>query len=194
MTAKTKNTKTPKEPVNKRTGPRQRRTRFVREYLIDHNATRAAKAAGYSEKTAGQAGARLLKDVKIAEMLDAENQKVNDKLEITVERVKKELARLAFYDPRKFFKADGSLLPVDQLDDDTAMALAGMDVNELFDGNGEDRAQVGYSKKVKLVDKLEALVALGRHLKMFTDRVEVNADGALIARLIEGRRRVAQAE
>lgn len=180
------------ESVNKRVGPRQRRTRFIKEYLVEHNATKSAIAAGYSEKTAGAAGARLLKDVKVREAIEAENDKVNQKLEINVERVKKELARLAFYDPRKFFKDDGSLIPISELDDDTAMALAGMDVNELFDGAGEERSHVGYSKKVKLVDKLDALVALGRHLKMFTDRVEVNADGALIARLMEGRKRVAE--
>lgn len=178
------------EAINKRVGPRQRRTRFVKQFLVEHNATKAAIAAGYSEKTAGQAGARLLKDVKVREAIEAENKKANAKLDITVERVKKELARLAFYDPRKFFNDDGSLLPISQLDEDSAMALAGMDVNELFEGNGEDRSQVGYNKKVKLVDKLEALVALGRHLKMFTDKIEVNADGALIARLLEGRKRV----
>ena len=29
---------------------------FAEEYIIDHNATRAAKRAGYSEKTAAQTG------------------------------------------------------------------------------------------------------------------------------------------
>ena len=36
-----------------------RQTRFVEEYLIDLNATAAAKRAGYSEKTAYAQGARL---------------------------------------------------------------------------------------------------------------------------------------
>ena len=39
--------------------PKQRR--FVDEYLIDGNATRAATAAGYSSKTAEQYGHQLLK-------------------------------------------------------------------------------------------------------------------------------------
>jgi phage terminase small subunit len=39
--------------------------RFVEEYGRDWNATRAAKAAGYSEKTARQQGARLLSNVVI---------------------------------------------------------------------------------------------------------------------------------
>lgn len=43
---------------------------FVTEYIKDRNATKAAIAAGYSEKTAGQAASRLLKDVKIREAVN----------------------------------------------------------------------------------------------------------------------------
>ena len=39
---------------------------FADEYLIDLNATRAAKRAGYSEKTAYSSGQRLLKDVDVS--------------------------------------------------------------------------------------------------------------------------------
>ncbi len=43
-----------------------KQTRFVEEYLIDLNATAAAKRAGYSERTAYAQGQRLLKNVEIA--------------------------------------------------------------------------------------------------------------------------------
>ena len=38
---------------------------FIQEYLIDFNATRAAKSAGYSEKTAYSQGQRLLKNFEV---------------------------------------------------------------------------------------------------------------------------------
>ncbi len=43
-----------------------KQARFVEEYLIDLNATAAAKRAGYSERTAYAQGQRLLKHVEIA--------------------------------------------------------------------------------------------------------------------------------
>ena len=49
-----------------------RQTVFVAEYLKDFNATRAAKAAGYSAKTARAIGSRLLTDVDIQEAIKAE--------------------------------------------------------------------------------------------------------------------------
>jgi phage terminase small subunit len=47
------------------TGLPPKRDRFVREYIIDHNASQAAIRAGYSRKTAPSQGARLLKDAKV---------------------------------------------------------------------------------------------------------------------------------
>ena len=47
-------------PKIKGGGLSEKQKLFVQEYLIDFNATRAAKAAGYSEKTAQQMGAENL--------------------------------------------------------------------------------------------------------------------------------------
>ena len=45
--------------------------RFVSEYMIDLNATAAAKRAGYSAKTAHVQGPRLLDNVSIAAAIQA---------------------------------------------------------------------------------------------------------------------------
>jgi len=44
---------------------------FIDDYLIHFNATKAAKTAGYSEKTAYSQGQRLLKHVEISTLIDA---------------------------------------------------------------------------------------------------------------------------
>ena len=44
----------------------ERQQRFADAYLENPNATRAAIAAGYSQKTAGSQGQRLLKNVEVA--------------------------------------------------------------------------------------------------------------------------------
>jgi phage terminase small subunit len=169
----------------------QRRTRFIKEYLKDQNATRSAIAAGYSKRSAHVAGARLLKDDKVRSEIETQNAQFNKKLDVTVERVKLELARLAYFDPGAFFNSDGSAKSFAELDEDSRRAIAGFEMAELFEGTGEKRNLAGYVKKFKLADKGLNLERLGRHLKMFTDKVEVNAGDALIARLIQGRKRAA---
>lgn len=164
---------------------------FIAEYLIDLNATQAAIRAGYSAKTAAEQASRLLTNVKIASEISKRHGKRLGKLEITADRVLNELAKLAFFDPRKFWREDGSLRSVTELDDDTAMALGGFEVEEAFEHFGKGNAAAkGLLKKVKMADKGLNLERLGRHLKLFTDKIEVKSEG--LAELIAaGRKRAA---
>ena len=63
---------------------------------------------------------------------------------------------------------------------------------ELFTGSGEDRNQAGYIKKFKLADKGMNLERLGRHLKMFTDKLEVSGIDAIADALAKARKRLAK--
>jgi phage terminase small subunit len=150
----------------------QKQRVFVAQYLIDGNATRAAIAAGYSKKTAQMQGSRLLTNVMVAAEIDKKTEKLLDKLDITADRVLSEIAKLAFFDPRKLFNSDGSPKQILELDDDTAAAIAGLEVNELFEGNGDEKHAYGLVKKIKIADKGVNLERLGKHLKLFTDKVE----------------------
>lgn len=150
--------------------------RFVAEYLIDLNATQAAVRAGYSAKSADKQGYKMLCHPAIAAALSAKQGQRLKRLEITADRVLEEIAKVAFLDPRKLFTSDGSLVPIHELDDDTAANIAGLEVNELFEGEGDQKHAFGLLKKIKLSDKLRGLEMLGKHLKLFTERVEVSGD------------------
>lgn len=163
--------------------PKQRA--FVREYLIDLNATQAAIRAGYSEDTARAIGAENLTKPDIASAIEAAMKSRAERTDITADRVLKELAKIGFADIRKAVKwqsamiteednPDGGDIAViktvvtntvqmvasDELDDETAAAIAEVSQN----------ATGGV--KIKLHDKRAALVDIGRHLGMFKDRVE----------------------
>jgi len=86
--------------------------------------------------------------------------------------VPQELARLAFLDPRNFYDANGALRNVTELDDDTAACMAGMEVEDVYQGQGEKRLKIGVCRKIKFADKGAHLERLGRYLKLFTDKVE----------------------
>lgn len=75
-----------------------KRQRFVSEYLIDGNATRAAKAAGYSEKTAHSQGPRLLEKVDIQQALEKAKQKQQARLEYGADDVIKGFIEKAYSD------------------------------------------------------------------------------------------------
>jgi phage terminase small subunit len=65
--------------------------RFVIEFLVDCNGTKAALRAGYSGVTAASQASRLLKDVKIQQALNAVRDRLATRLELSIEDVLQEL-------------------------------------------------------------------------------------------------------
>ena len=150
---------------------------FVAEYLVDLNATQAAIRAGYSAKTANEQAARLLAKVSIQNAVADHMQARSKRTEITADKVLVELAKIGFADIRKAVKwGDGipvtnpesgeveisngvSLVSSEQIDDSTAASIS-------------EVSQTAQGIKIKMHDKRAALVDIGRHLGMFTDKVE----------------------
>lgn len=139
--------------------PKQKR--FVAEYLVDLNATAAAKRAGYNPKTAYSIGQENLKKPEIQFAIQEAQIEMQKRTEITQDMVLRETAKLAFFDVRKMFDKNGKPLDISELDDDTAASLVGLDVQDVSDSDGD---YVGYVKKYKMADKLKALELLGKHV------------------------------
>ena len=55
-----------------------RQRKFITEYLVDLNATQAARRAGYSERTANEQGSRLLANASIKAEIDRQLQKCSE--------------------------------------------------------------------------------------------------------------------
>lgn len=142
-------------------------------------AAEAYRSAGYKAKghAAEVNASRLLKNAEVQAAIEARRQQAAKAIGVTSERVVLELARLAFSDKRKLFRADGSIKPPDEWDDDTAATIAGIETDELNEGSGEKRVRIGDRRKVKQWDKVKALELLGKHLGMFVDRHEHSGPG-----------------
>lgn len=144
---------------------------FVSEMLVDGNASAAAKRAGYSERTAEKIGSENLRKPDIAEAIAKAQSKRLERNEVTAERVIAQLAAIAFLDVRKAFDAEGKLLPLHEIDDDTRAALV-VEVSQGFDQDGNPVQ----TRKVKFADKLVALDKLARHLGLFQDKLKISGD------------------
>jgi phage terminase small subunit len=102
---------------------------FVKEYLIDLNATQAAIRAGYSPKTANEQASRLLANVNVASVVQEEMDKRAKRTEIDADYV-----------------------------------LTGIrNVTETVAKEGE-----GFNPQAAL----KGYELMGKHLKLFTDKVE----------------------
>lgn len=144
-----------KDATDKGLTPKQRD--FVAQYLIDMNGTQAylRVSPGVTEKSAGVAATRLLADARIQDAIATARADSAKRLELTRDDVIAQYRRIGFSDPRKFFDAHGQLKPIHELDDDTAAALQGFDVEmRMLDGVDEPPVPV---VKVKWADRKTAL-------------------------------------
>lgn len=157
--------------------------RFCDEYLIDLNATQAAIRAGYSEKYANTNASKLLQITTVAEYIEKRKMDRIERTEITQDVVLKELANIAFSNAADYaavVEKDATIDGVPVLDDDgnpvkyrTVELVLTQDLTE------EQKKALAVIKKgrdgfeVKPYDKIRALELLGKHLGMWTEKVEV---------------------
>jgi phage terminase small subunit len=144
---------------------------FVKEYLVDLNATQAAIRAGYSQATAMEQGYQLLRKTSVQTALQVAMNARSQRTEITADRVLEELAKLAFSDMRDFAKwseAGVTLISSDQLSAEAAACVSEVSQTITKDGG---------SIKFKLHDKKSSLELLGKHLGLFVERHEHTGKG-----------------
>ena len=146
----------------------QKQERFCEEYLIDLNATQAAIRAGYSANTANEQGARMLANVSIRARIDREMAERSRRTGVNADRVVRELAKIAFVNADDLIDVDNATIREDATEEDKA-CIASVKVKHTS-GDGFDTTE----REIKLCDKLKALEQLGRHLGIFTDKVDVN--------------------
>lgn len=146
-----------------------RQQQFIREYLIDGNGTRAAIRAGYSPNSAHGMASHLLKQPDVRQALDSHRARLLRERDITADRVLEEYRRLAFSDIRGLFNPDGSFRSPSDWDDETAAAVAGLEVSKLTVSTNEGQLTQERILKVKRWDKVKALEVLAKYTGVLRD-------------------------
>lgn len=151
--------------------PKQKR--FIEEYLVDLNATQAAIRAGYSPHTAKEIGCENLSKPHIRACVEKELAERSRRTGINQDRVIRELARIALVNPVDVINMEEATIRGDASADDTA-AILSVKVKYI---PTEDGAIT--EREIRMADKIKALELLGKHLGMFTDKLNVNAEMAV---------------
>lgn len=150
----------------------EKQKRFCLEYIKDLNATQAAIRTGYSANTAQEQGSRLLSNVMAQHYICQLNDKRIKRLEIDADFVLDELYKIANSDIGEMFNEDGTVKLISEIPKYLRKAISSFEVVETFEKEGRHKVWTGQIRKVKLWSKDKSLENLGRHLKLFVDKVE----------------------
>lgn len=162
---------------------------FCQEFMVDRNRKQAAIRVGYSEKSAEVQGSRLHRNAKVKARIDELTAAQQKRTEITADRVLKELGRIAFLDLGVFYDDHGALLLPKDMPPSARRALGGIKIFEEFDYEDGKKHKIGETREIKPYDKVAALRLLGQHLKMFTQKVELDVSENLAEKLARARKR-----
>lgn len=142
----------------------EKQKKFVDEYLIDLNATRAYKAAYPNVKKDNAAavnGAKLLRNAKIKKYLDKRLEELHDERTADAKEVLEYLT---------------SVLRGESRSEEIVVELIG-------DGCSAARAM---QKRPSEKDRLKAAELLGKRYGLYTDKVDVDADTELTIKIDYG--------
>lgn len=133
-----------------------------------------------SEKTkierVWETSSRLMADSKVsARVKEIQAQRLKEN-EVTLQEVLKELSEWLRFNVKTIFKTDGTMKQLHEMTDQEASCIASYEVVELFGGSGENKAQIGQLKKVKLIDKQAAADKFLRYFGAYIDNHKITVE------------------
>lgn len=160
----------PAEVIEAYTGLRGKMRAFALALPTAKSQVEAAMQAGYAEKTAKANASQFAADPAVRTVYE---YLVSDALQrsgITLERCYRELAKIAFGDPKSLFGESGELLPPDKWPAASAAIVAEVQQIDMYEGVGPAREKVGVTNKIKFADKHAALRTAMQLLAAFPEK------------------------
>lgn len=140
-------------------GLTEKQKRFVAEYLVDLNATQAARRAGYKDPNIGR---QLITKNNVSAAIQKAVEERERRTEITQDAVVQELAAIAFARATDYAEINGPRIEIKSTNGMTDKQIAAI----------ASMKQGMRGIELKLYDKVCALELLGKQLGMFQEKRE----------------------
>jgi phage terminase small subunit len=158
--------------------------RFVEEYLVDLNGTRAAIRAGYSPASAEVTASRLLSHAKVAIAITAAQAQRSDRTKIDADWVLSRLASEVSADVADLYDDTGRVKPIKEWPLIWRQGLVSS-IESFPEKIGEDddgKPIFGTAYKLKLSERARRVEMLGKHVFVSAFREQVDhtsSDGSM---------------
>lgn len=145
----------------------RKQQRFVDEYLIDLNATQAAIRAGYKQSEYTDTNAnKILENTRVKEAINKAMAERSKRTGINQDRVLQEIAKMAFVNISDVIDLNNATIKPEAAKEDLA-CIQSIKIKP---------TEFGVEREIKFYDKKGSLELCGKHLGMFKDKMEIEAD------------------
>lgn len=149
---------------------------FAEHYIKLNDATKAAIAAGYSKKTAGSQGHRLLKNADVSAYIRERTEAVLRRVKMEADEVLERLAEHARGDIGVFIRVNEETGEpvIDMRGRGKPIHLIKRIKTKKTTSSGEDYDSTTTEVEFEMYDAQTALTTLARHHRLLTDKVQVD--------------------
>jgi len=165
------NTKKPPAPKAKKKRvsdsltPKQEK--FCIEYVRIGNKSEAYRNAynpkNSKEETINENASRLSKNSKVLARVKQLREELLERNKMTLDKVVQGIAEIATFDIAELYDENNNLKSIHDIPANIRTAISGIKTLEEFDGFGKDRTSIGFTKDVKIINKMEAYRELMKH-------------------------------
>lgn len=155
----------------------QKYREFAQQYLFDFKAVAAYRRCnfkvGEAKSSDSAAASKLLATPEVQEYIRELAEERQRRLDVKVDRIVEEQARIGFADIRNYFEWDAGEIRLKDsamLDENASRAIERLEMTTYESPSGEVTKRV----KIKLHSKSAALESLAKHLGMYTEKHDVN--------------------
>jgi len=152
---------------------------FVDEYIIDFNASEAAKRAGYSGKTARTQGSKLLTNIDIQQAVRIATEKRSERTKVDADWVLTHLSNIVKADPLDILDKLGDYKKIEDWPLIWRQMLNAVDIQQIRVAYNDDEQDYATVVKTKFMDKMKALELTGKHVNVNAFKERVGIDGEL---------------
>jgi len=148
---------------------------FIAEYLRDFNASRAARVAGYSAKTAYSKGPQLLKDIEISAVIKA----TLAEKQMSADEVLSRLTDIARGDMGDLMDVSTMGFSIELMKDGQRKSKTKLikklhqRVTTTTGKNSKDETEI-IDTDIELYSALDALALIGKYHRLFVDKTELS--------------------
>jgi phage terminase small subunit len=143
---------------------------FMRQFLVDLNASAAARRCGYSATSCRVTACTMFQDPALRKIRAEYTKMVLEQHDVSVSRTLDELHKLAFTNIDDIVTWTGNNITISNLEDiPPEMRAAVKRVSRVTTPQGT-------RLEVEMHDKLKALEMIGKYHAMFTDKMKVDAN------------------
>jgi len=169
-----------KDKSTQRLTPKQEK--FCQEYIITGNKSEAYRnsysAGNMKSETINNKAYQLMLREDIRARVEQLQNELKKRNEITLDKVIKGIADIATFDIAELYDENGVFKNIHDIPKNVRTAISGIKTLEEFDGYGKDKESIGFTKDVKIINKLDAYRELMKyfggyelHNKQKTDSV-----------------------